>query len=61
MDEVAGGDGMGSLSRWWLCLGGGSGGDGGSSSVLVIGVGMRVCLSSGHGGQGVWLTYWGPL
>ncbi len=60
VNVVAGGGGKGLLSRWWLRLGGGGGGDGGSSSALVIGVGMRVCLSSGRGGWGVWLTYQGP-
>ncbi len=60
VDMVASGGGEGSLTRWWLCSGGGCGGDGGNDSALVSRVGMRVCLSSGQGGRVIWLTYWGP-
>ena len=51
---VCGGRGDGSVSRWWLLVE--FSGFGGSGLVWVMGVGTRVWLSSGRGGQGVWLT-----
>ena len=54
VEEVLGGDGGGLVSWWWLLSE--FGGGGGSGLVLVMGVGMRIWPSLGHGGRGVWFV-----